>query len=304
MPASIFDLQITDPHHHLWDLSAHYYPWLTDSFKPRVCGDYSAIRKNYLLEDLHRDIGELKVTHTVHVEAVIDPPQAVEETAWIQAIADSDESQGKPHGIVAQADFSADDIEPLLDEHSQYANIRGIRDAVHEGWIDPDHPKPTKLQDHSWREAVGLCKKYGIHFELQMHYQQLEEALELLKLHPDLPIILTHTGCPALRAKEHIEGWQQSMKRMAEFPNLQVKLSGFGMFDRNWTAESVKPFVYDCLGFFGIDRCMYASNYPVDGLACSYVDIWTKFFEASEELTAEEREKLFSKNANCFYRLR
>ncbi|QXD22675.1 hypothetical protein F7C95_12040 [Opitutia bacterium ISCC 51] len=57
MPISIFDLQITDPHHHLWDLSAQYYPWLTDSFKPRVCGDYTAIRKDYLLEALSRHRG-------------------------------------------------------------------------------------------------------------------------------------------------------------------------------------------------------------------------------------------------------
>lgn len=67
----------------------------------------------------------------------------MEETAWVQAIADSKESHGKPHEIVAQADFSADDIESLLNEHSQYANIQGIRDVVHEGWIDPDHSKPS-----------------------------------------------------------------------------------------------------------------------------------------------------------------
>ena len=56
MHNSVYDLEITDAHHHLWDLEAHYYPWLTDSFGPRVCGEYSAIRKNYLIDDLEVDL--------------------------------------------------------------------------------------------------------------------------------------------------------------------------------------------------------------------------------------------------------
>lgn len=303
MTQSIFDLEITDPHHHLWDLEAHYYPWLTDSFGPRVCGDYAAIRKNYLLEDLQSDIGNLKVHRTVHIEAVIDPPLAVAETKWLQKIADSEPSRGIPHGIVAQADFGSEEIESILDGHCQFANFRGIRDVVHEGWIDPVNPQPTKLQDSTWQEAVGLCRKFDIHFELQMYYQQVDEAVELLTKNEEVPIILTHTGCPALRTEEHIKGWQSAMKRLAEFPNLQVKLSGFGMFDRDWTAESVRPFITDCLEYYGVDRCMFASNYPVDGLACSYLDIWTKFFEITRDFSDDERRKLFSQNAKYFYRL-
>lgn len=303
MPTSLYDLEITDPHHHLWDLEAHDYPWLTDSFKPRVCGEYAPIRKNYLLEDLQLDIGALKVTKTVHIEAVIEPSQAVAETAWLQSIADSRKAAGIPHGIVAQADFSAQNIEDILDGHCQYRNIRGIRDAVHEGWIDPANPKPTLLQNSDWREAVGLCQKYGLHFELQIYHQQVEEAIELLKSHPDLPVILTHTGCPAQRSREDIASWRQAMIRLSKWPQLRVKLSGFGMFDRNWTSQSVRPFILDTLEAFGIDRCMFASNFPVDSLACGYLDIWSKFFETTEGFTYDERQKLFSKNANCFYRL-
>ncbi|MDA0345797.1 MAG: amidohydrolase family protein [Verrucomicrobia bacterium] len=300
MANTIHDLEITDPHHHLWDLEAHYYPWLTDSFGERVCGDYAAIRKNYLLEDFQKDIVDLNVTRTVHIEAVIDPCQAVDETAWLQNISDSESSQGIPHGIVAQADFAEDHIERILDEHSQFANFRAIRDVVHEGWIDPLNPKPTKLQNSAWREAVGLCQKFGIHFELQIYYQQVEEAIELLKLHPDLPIILTHNGCPALRTPDHLEGWRTAMSRLAAHPNLYVKLSGYGMFERNWTVDSVRPLIEDTLAAFGIDRCMFASNYPVDGLACSYLDIWTQFFEVTKGFSIDERNKLFPKTLTGF----
>ena len=300
---SLDDLEITDPHHHLWDLENLYYPWLTDSFKPRVCGDYSAIRKNYLVQDFQNDIGNLKVTKTVHIEAVIDPPQAVAETSWVQKIADTHSNRGIAAGIVAQADFSDEAIEEVLEGHCEYANIRGIRDVVHEGWIDPLNPKPTKLQSRDWREAVGLCQKYDLHFELQIYYQQVEEAIELLKLHPELPVILTHTGCPAGRNKESIEGWRSTMKRLSEWPQLQVKLSGFGMFDRNWTAEYIRPFVSDTIEYFGIERCMFASNFPVDSLGSTYQEIWSKFVEVTTGFSDSERNQLFSKNANLFYRL-
>lgn len=297
------DLEITDPHHHLWDLKNLYYPWLTDSFKPRVCGDYSAIRNNYLVQDLLQDIGGLNVTKTVHVEAVIAPPQAVAETAWVQENADEHSNRGFAAGIVAQADFSDESIEEVLEGHCECANIRGIRDVVHEGWIDPLNPKPTKLQSSDWRETVGLCQKYGLHFELQIYYQQVEEAVELLKLHPDLPVILTHTGCPAERTEEAIKGWQGTMKRLSEWPQLQVKLSGFSMFDRNWTEESIRPFALDTIEYFGIERCMFASNFPVDRLGCSYFVIWSKFFAVTTGFSDSERNQLFSSNADLFYRL-
>jgi len=49
-------LTVIDTHHHLWDLTANYYPWLTDHITTRVCGDYAAIRRNYLLEDFFERI--------------------------------------------------------------------------------------------------------------------------------------------------------------------------------------------------------------------------------------------------------
>lgn len=303
MPDSVFELEITDPHHHLWDLDAHHYPWLTDSYNARVCGEYSAIRKSYLLENLQADIGKLNVTKTVHIEAVIEPSQIVQETAWLQSIADSDSYCGIPNGIVASAHFLDENIEDILEQHSQYTNFRGIREHVHDGWIDPENPTPTKLQDPAWREAVGLCQKFGIHFELQIYPQQVEEAIELLKLHPDLPVVLNHTGFPRVTNNEDKTQWRETINRLSAFDNLHVKISGFGMFDRNWSAESVRPLILDTINTFGMDRCMFATNFPVDSLACSYLEIWTRYFEATADFSDTDREKLFSINANQFYRL-
>lgn len=37
------DFPIIDPHHHLWDLEKHRYPWLQDGVKPIVFGDYTPL---------------------------------------------------------------------------------------------------------------------------------------------------------------------------------------------------------------------------------------------------------------------
>ena len=98
---------IVDAHHHLWDLRANYYPWLSDRIGPRMYGDYSAIRRDYLVDDFRGDIGALPVRKSVHVQAEHDAADPVRETRWLQAVADAPGSGGYPHAIVAYADLSA-----------------------------------------------------------------------------------------------------------------------------------------------------------------------------------------------------
>ena len=108
-------LRIVDAHHHLWDLSANYYPWLTDRITERVCGDYAAIRRDYRLADFRRDAAGLNLVKSVHVQAEHDPRDPVREIRWLQAIADDPDSDGFPHAVVAYADLAAPDIEAILE---------------------------------------------------------------------------------------------------------------------------------------------------------------------------------------------
>jgi predicted TIM-barrel fold metal-dependent hydrolase len=127
--------------------------------------------------------GKLQVTRFIHEEAVIDRTDPVRETRWLQEIADLPESEGFPHGIVAFADFSRPNIEAILEAHCAFANTREIRQFVHEAYIDPENPKPSLLEDYSWRDAVGLCQKYDLVFDLQIYWQQTDDALKLLAVH-------------------------------------------------------------------------------------------------------------------------
>lgn len=303
---TVFDLEICDCHHHLWDLEANYYPWLVDTKKDRVCGDYEAIRnRNFLVKDFLANRGELQVTRFIHEEAVIDRSDPVRETRWLQGIADSPESGGIPHGIVAFADFGTPDIQQILEAHCVFANTRGIRQFAHEAYIDPENPKPSFLQDSSWRAAVGLCRDFDLVFDLQIYWQQADDALKLLKSHSELKFVLTHIGLPAIQDDAaYMEGWRTAMKRLAEIPNLSVKLSGFGMFDRAWSVESIRPIVLDTIEWFGAERCLFGSNFPVDSLSGKgYVDYWKDFYEVVADFSMEEKQMLFSQNARAIYRV-
>ena len=288
-------MDIIDAHHHLWDLKENYYPWLTDKIGENVCGEYGPIRKNYLITDFLADIANQSVVKSVHVQAGHDPSDPIRETRWLQTISDRPESRGIPHGIVAFADFSAANVEEILEGHYQYRNMRGVRQTLH------NHG--DLLKSPAWRRNLGLLKKYSLSFDLEVFYDQMADAASLARDYPDVQFILCHTGLPARRDEEGLDGWRRGMRVLAGCPNIAVKISGLGMFDRQWTVGSIQPFVLETIDLFGIGRCMFASNFPVDRMMSSYDAIWNAFKEIAAPFSEGDRLRLFHDNGAQYYRL-
>lgn len=289
-------MEIVDAHHHLWDLQENYYPWLTDQIGPRLCGEYSAIRKNYLLEDFRADIGGLNVVKSVHIQAEIDPRDPAAETRWLQRLADAPSSRGFPHAIVAYADLAAPNVEEILQQHAGFKNVRGIRQAL-------QHRPGNPLRDPRWRASFRVLRRLNLSFDLQLFPWQMSDAETLAREYPDVRFILCHAGLPMERTQAGIEAWRDGLKRMGSCPNVAVKLSGYGMFDRSWTVESMRPFVATPIEIFGVDRCMFGSNFPVEKLASDYARLWDAFMQITKRFSGDEREKLFGRNAFLWYRV-
>jgi predicted TIM-barrel fold metal-dependent hydrolase len=93
------------------------------------------------------------------------------------------------------------------------------------------------------------------------------------------------------------------MQVMAIHPHVSVKISGFGMFDPAWTTDSIRPLVRETITIFGVDRCMFASNFPVDRVWSTYARLLEAFASITAGLSATERRKLFHDNAARIYRL-
>lgn len=300
---ALTDMPITDAHHHLWSLSAGNYPWLSQGGVTRVAGDYSAIRKDYLLADFRRDIGSLHVTRSVHIEAGYERSECTRETAWLQALADRPDSDGFPHAIVAYCDLSRDDAAAVLDRHREAPNLRGIRQMLHEPMLDSVLATTPLYANLVWRANLRLLVRHRLSFELQVFPEQMGDARELVGANPDLAFVLCHTGMPARQDPEGLARWRGGMRGLAELPNIWVKISGLGMFDRRWTVARIRPLVLDTIEIFGPDRCMLASNFPVDGMMGGYRHLWEAYDEITQAFSDTERRALFSLTANRFYRI-
>ena len=112
-----------------------------------------------------------------------------------------------------------------------------------------------------------------------------------------------HTGMPRKRDPEYVDAWRGGMRTLAAAPNVAAKISGLNMFHHDWTAGLIRPFVLDTIEIFGIESCMFASNFPVDKLHADYHAIWQEFDEITADLSAPERRALFHDNAARLYRL-
>jgi len=292
-----------DAHHHLWDLDRHRHPWLqaADTNDPFL-GPYGSICVNYRVPEFLADTDGISVVKTVHVQADFDPDDPVGETAWLmEQFAD----HGYPHGIVGAARLDAPDLDRVLAGHMAHANFRGIRQAVN--WDDRPllqmAERPGLLTDPAWRRGFGRIADLDLVFDLHLWPGQLLAAAELIGHYPNSRVVLDHTGLPIDQDPAGLAVWRTGMRALAAHDNVTTKISGLGMLDHNWTAESIRPIVLETIDIFGVDRCMFATNFPVDRLFGDYRTIVEAYSQITADFTDEERTALFAGTATAAYRI-
>ncbi|WP_144150172.1 amidohydrolase family protein [Paraburkholderia sp. BCC1885] len=297
-------MQVIDPHIHLWDLKTHHYPWLANPGVSFV-GDARDLKHDYLIGDLLREAGPIEVLKVVHVEANHDPADPVEETRWLQQVAGEADSRGMPNGIVAAADLSAANAPQVLEAHAAFANMRGIRQIlnVHENRLY-DYIGRHLMHEPVWREHFALLRRYDFSFDLQLYPSQMEDAVALARAHADTQFIVNHAGMFVDRnSVAGYRAWRDGMRQLAVCANVAVKLSGFAMFDHKWTVESLRPYVLETIDAFGVERAMFASNFPVDRQFGSYEDLWQAYASIVADASHAEKDALFRRNAERIYRI-
>jgi predicted TIM-barrel fold metal-dependent hydrolase len=295
-------LPVIDAHQHFWDLGLRKHPWLSGEHPvPFRYGDYSAIRRDYLPDDYARDSANFDVVKTVHMEAEWDPADPVAETAWLM---DLHARTGRPNAIVGQAWFARDDIADVLAGHAACPLMRSIRQKPAAAPTrEAFRPRlPGSMADPAFRAGYALLGGHGLHYDLQTPWWHLGEAADLARDFPDTTIILNHTGLPADRSPEGLNGWRAAMETFAAEPNAMVKISGICVPHRKWTPDLNRAVVLDTIELFGADRAMFASNFPVDSLWATFDEIFGGFLEITAGLPEADRRKLFHDNAERVYR--
>jgi predicted TIM-barrel fold metal-dependent hydrolase len=294
---------LIDAHHHLWDLKANRYPFLSDEPEPHFfLGAYDGIRRNYLPEDYLRDSRGHNVLTTVHCEAEMDRAAQVRETEWLTGI---NARHGFPGAIVAHAWFHTDDAEEILAAQAKFPLVRGIRSKpVTARSPDTMTPgAPGTMQDERWLRGFALLEKYGLSWDLRVPNWHLAEAAEVARQFPRTPIVLNHTGFPWDRSEDGLAAWRRGMEVLARQPNVHVKVSEFGLKDSPWEYESNRRVVLEAIAIFGIERCLFATNFPVAGLRIDYDTLVRSLSRMLADRSPAERERFFWRNAAAFYRL-
>ena len=171
------NIQIVDAHHHLWDLNNKHtkYSWLMVKEGEAFFGDYAAIRKNYLLEDYLEDSKNQNIIKSVHVQAEHDDDKPVNETVWLQNLADT-HSSNLPSAIVAYADFSKNNISEVLDAQQEYKNTRGIRQILsyNREELKYSHASEDFMKNSVWIENFKNIRNHNLSFDIQIYKHQMQ----------------------------------------------------------------------------------------------------------------------------------
>ncbi len=312
------DLEICDPHHHLWD-----YP-----------------ENRYLLEELLEDTTSgHNVVSTVFMECGsmyrsggLESLQPIGETEFVNGIAAMSASgQYGPSracaGIVGFADLTLGAaVGDVLDRHMSVSErFRGIRHAA--GW-DPSeevrnsHTNPTQhlYLDQTFQEGFTELGKRNLTFDAWLYHPQIGDLTQLARAFPDQVIVFDHFGGPlgihayAGKRSEIFDYWREAVVELATCANVVAKLgglvmpiNGFGFHKREAPATSIelveatRPYYMHMIELFGVERCMFESNFPVDKASCSYNVLWNSFKRLAEGFSSSEKASLFHDTATRVY---
>jgi L-fucono-1,5-lactonase len=269
---------IVDAHHHLWDPALADYPWLTDEVAP--------LRRRFGLEDLE----PLLRAHGVHGTVVV---QARSDLAETEALLEAAEASEAILGVVGWVDLTAPDVAEVLDGFE--GRLVGVRHQAH------DEADPEWLLRGDVQDGLATVAERGLVYDLLVRTRELPAAAEAARRLPQARFVVDHLAKPPLRGGD-TKAWAAGLQALAALPNVWCKLSGL-VTEADWSAwrtEELAPYLRRALDWFGAERCLFGSDWPVCLLAADYGAV----LELLEGVLApDERDAVLGGTAVRLYRL-
>jgi predicted TIM-barrel fold metal-dependent hydrolase len=289
-----------DAHHHIWRLND--LPWLSGPQVPRIFGPYQPICRDYPIAEYRDDISGCDVVKSIYIQTNWPAGQSYDEALWVQSVSDQ---TGWPHANVAHADLADADAGALIGKLAKLPATRGIRQQLH--WHENAQyrfaPRPDVMNDTGWRRGLALLAEHRILFEIQIFASQMADGARLAKSFPETVFVLEHAGMLEDTSPVGLALWRDGMKRLAECPNVNVKLSGLGTFVHACREELMKLIVAETVAFFGADRCLFGSNFPIEKLWTDYKTLYRSFRSAISDMSDREQAAILHDTAARLYRL-
>ena len=293
--------RIIDAHHHFWDISRNYHPWLCDA-EPIAFryGNYQSLRRNFLHADYLQHAQRYEVQGSVYVETEWDPQDHEGEMRYVQTLK---AVETLPTVAVAHVRMDDPQVEAKLAYQKGFDFVRSVRHKPRAN-TRPGESTSGGMMDPQWRRGLQVLQSLGLRFDLQTPWWHMHEAVDLAKAFSYTSIIINHAGLPADRSAQGLAAWEAAMRLVSHCPNVSVKISGIGVPGQAWTPAANRRVVHTLLEAFGVQRCMFASNYPVAGLRVKSYDLLvTSVARMIAHFSAAQQQAFFVDNAARFYRL-
>lgn len=300
----------------------------------RYVGRADYVAHDYLPHDYGQDAAQLPIKQVVHVEAEWRDREGqglVGETRWLEGLfRNSPVALG---GIVGHVELQRPDAGAVITAHRQASpRFVGVRQMLAFD-LDPGImrfcPRPYLSRDAHWLAGLALLEQHNLSFDAWFFHHQLDELVVLARQFPGLTFVLDHMGTPIGVGGQFasygrteaardvtLRTWQMHLQELAELPNVMVKLSGLFMPVVGWGYEhrttpptldelmqGAGPLFEFVLQAFGVDRCMFASNFPMDKVSLSLSQLYEFYAALVAHYPEAERRKLFHDNAARIYRL-
>ena len=281
--------RVVDAHVHLWDPArTDWYPYLS---RPPAhgAGDASRMFRRFDIRTYQAETARWNVEKFVNVAAATGR-YSIEETIELESNA---RASGGPDAIIGGLPPTATVAEAieLLDRQMTASRFRGVRPmGAFEG------PLPDAGVLHALQERNLL-------FELMTHADQLQLAAAQLGGLDGLTVVVEHTGWPRSNSDEERALWRAGIDALAGLgDNVVCKLSGLAMPFGSMSVDAFDPWLEYAIEAFGVDRCMFASNFPVDAMYGTFDELYAVFSAVTAGLDSESCAKLFARNAESVYR--
>ena len=271
-----------DAHQHFWHFDAHRDTWITD--------EMAALRRDFLPADLEPVLAQNGVDGCVAVQAA----QSETETLFLVNMA---QTYDIVKGVVGWVDLQADTLSKRLMVLAQHPEIKGYR---HVAQAEPADflTRPAVVQ------GIRQLAEFGMRYDILIYPTQLKAALQLVRAVPEVSFVVDHLAKPYIK-KQDINRWSNFMAELAKCPNVSCKLSGM-VTEADWQQWSKKdffPYLDVVFNYFGPDRLLFGSDWPVCLVAANYTQVKTLIEEYVAPWGEEVRAKVFGGNAVAFYGL-
>lgn len=281
--------RIVDAHVHLWDPArTDWYPYLSGRQELDM-GDVSKMSRRFDAPTYFAESSGWNVEKMVNVAAATGR-HSVDETLELDRRADADGHPAAIIGGLPPADSVAEQV-AALDRQLAAPRLRGVRPM---GGAEGPLPEAEVLRALAERNLV---------FELMIHPDLLLESARRLENNDSLVVVVEHTGWPRNGSDEECALWTEGINALGSLgDNVLCKLSGLAGPLGSMAPDVLAPWLEYAIEAFGVDRCMFASNFPVDGIHGTLDELFSSYSTVTARLDSDARDKLFAANAERVYR--